>query len=612
MLWQAPWAFWLALSLPAIAALYMLRRRRPRRAVPSLLLWRSLPQQKQVNTPWQRLRPQLLLWLQLLAALLLVLAAARPLWPGGARLTGTHYILLLDASLSMQAVDGAHSRFARAQDAILDLASALGPDERLSLIRLDDRPHVLLNEGREGAAVRRALAGQEPGYAEADLTAGLALAKALTGDGERTEWVLFSDGIVAAAQKPAAGAGVAFRHVQVGLPAGNVALAALSLRAGPTGPSAQVTVENHGGAATTGQVVLYAAEQSLGSRPFAAAAGERAYLSWPDLPAAAWYRAELRQVDAAANALAADDVAWAVPAAPAGAKVLLVSEGNSFFTRALAVHEEISAYRLDPADYAAVTAGDFDLIIFDRWQPAAWPPGNALLWGPPAGGDLLDVGDSFTPRRVAPHAEHPLLRHVRWQEVYVAQARTLALPAPWTAVVDSADGPLLAVAENDGVRRAVAAFALHESDLALRPAFPVLMANLLEWLAPAPLRLAGDLRPGAVLAPAAPPTVSALWLESPAGERAELVPPWPPRPYRITAPGVHRLVQQRGETGAATLFAVNAYQPDAADLRPRTVELPLPAAAAPGGGRPQPLWPALILAVLLLSLCEWWVDARGR
>ena len=67
----------LALAIP-ILLLHILRPRREQRTVPSTFLWRSVAQPVSAARPWQRLRPSLLLFLQLLAVALLAVAVADP------------------------------------------------------------------------------------------------------------------------------------------------------------------------------------------------------------------------------------------------------------------------------------------------------------------------------------------------------------------------------------------------------------------------------------------------------------------------------------------------------------------------------------------------------
>src|SRR4026207_2349059 len=98
----------LALALGVIAGpiilLYMLRLRRREVQVSSTMLWQQLLRDREANAPWQRLRGNLLLLLQLLVLAALVMALARPFIEVPTVTTG-RIALLVDASASMNATD---------------------------------------------------------------------------------------------------------------------------------------------------------------------------------------------------------------------------------------------------------------------------------------------------------------------------------------------------------------------------------------------------------------------------------------------------------------------------------------------------------------------------
>src|SRR5437764_14300486 len=91
----------LALTLP-ILALYVLRMRRRAVTVSAAFLWERNARDVQANAPWQRLRRQPLLFLQLAVLALLALALARPAILSSRPAQG-EVVLLLDASARMQA-----------------------------------------------------------------------------------------------------------------------------------------------------------------------------------------------------------------------------------------------------------------------------------------------------------------------------------------------------------------------------------------------------------------------------------------------------------------------------------------------------------------------------
>ena len=89
-------------TVPALAAIYILRNRFRRRQVSSLVLWRFHVQSKSGGAKIHRLQLPLLFFLELLALLLLVAAATGPHWklPQSTR----PLIVVLDDSFSMRAV----------------------------------------------------------------------------------------------------------------------------------------------------------------------------------------------------------------------------------------------------------------------------------------------------------------------------------------------------------------------------------------------------------------------------------------------------------------------------------------------------------------------------
>src|SRR5438309_4864880 len=114
MSFLAPTAFWFVLSIPVIVVFYLLKRRRVIRVVPSTLLWQKFLAETQASAPFQKLRHNWLLILQLLLLVLVILALARPYFASQTR--NSHLrVLILDASASMQSTDEIPSRFEKAR-----------------------------------------------------------------------------------------------------------------------------------------------------------------------------------------------------------------------------------------------------------------------------------------------------------------------------------------------------------------------------------------------------------------------------------------------------------------------------------------------------------------
>src|SRR5690349_23456691 len=123
-----PWAAAAAaaIAVPTLLVLYFLKLRRREMPVSSTILWRKAIQDLQVNAPFQKLRRNLLLFLQLLLLALLLLALAKPV----ANVTptpGQTTAILIDRSASMAAKssDGKTTRLDEAKRRAKELVDSL-------------------------------------------------------------------------------------------------------------------------------------------------------------------------------------------------------------------------------------------------------------------------------------------------------------------------------------------------------------------------------------------------------------------------------------------------------------------------------------------------------
>src|SRR5512137_1990101 len=173
MSFLTPLAFGLAaLALP-ILVLYMLKLRRREVEISSTLLWQRLLRDREANAPWQKLKRNLLLFLQLLLLAALVFALARPFIKVPVVASGTE-VVLLDASASMGATDVAPSRFEAARAAARRLIDGLGADGRMTLILVGHQPEVLASATADKDTLRTALSGAHVSQGAANWEAALA------------------------------------------------------------------------------------------------------------------------------------------------------------------------------------------------------------------------------------------------------------------------------------------------------------------------------------------------------------------------------------------------------------------------------------------------------
>jgi hypothetical protein len=222
----------------------------------------------------------------------------------------------------------------------------------------------------------------------------------------------------------------------------------------------------------------------------------------------------------------------------------------------------------------------------------------------PSGGSLPSRGPATDLRPIPPTGNEPLLAGLDLGALLVRQGQQIAPPIWLNTIVDSNAGPLLLAGERPEGRVAVLTFDPRESNLPKLAAFPLLMANLVDWLDP----LAGTATVAPGTAIRLPPEAT---VTPPDGSSA---PVGAGGAFAATdAPGLYRV---KNAGGAEVLFAVNMTDASESDLTPQAhPELTRPAGqdAAPPVARQEIWWPLAALALLLLG-GEWltYCWKRGR
>ena len=183
-----PAAVILFLIPPLLILLYFLRLKRKPIAVPSTFLWQKSIEDLHVNRLMQWIRQNILLLMQLLAILMLIYGVLGPRLHG-AIVGGKHYILIVDNSVSMSAIDVAPDAdrlaWARAE-ALKEIDAATDADSGM-VIAFNDTAEIRQSYTTNRAALRRAVEAIEPTNHVTRVDEALSLAASLANPARSTE-----------------------------------------------------------------------------------------------------------------------------------------------------------------------------------------------------------------------------------------------------------------------------------------------------------------------------------------------------------------------------------------------------------------------------------------
>lgn len=610
----------LAIAIPVLL-LYMLRLRRREQVISSTFLWRQVIQDTEANTPWQRLRRNLLLFLQLLILLLLALALARPFITVPTVSAGK-IALLVDASASMTADDmDGQTRFEAAIGKAHGIVNNMNPQDRISLIEVGEVAEPLTSYTADQAELRLALNSMSVGQGRADWDTALTLAAAGAPGAENFSIVMISDGGIGAAASLPANIPRPI-YVPVGQSSDNVAITALAtrVRAGqPPQLFAQVT--NYGDSPVDISLVIRLDDVLRLSR--SGTIPPRSQLPIPfDEPIAEPFSAlsaSLTFDSDVQDFLALDNRAWTVRNQVSARRIFYVSaDSNLFVEQVLRSLPGVQTFRGN-ADNKQLPGDEFDLYVFNGWLPNRLPNGDMLIINPPSSTPVFAVGppiEAASDIEVV-DSESPITDFVDLDEMSLLQFRPVT--ADWAApLIRTAEGDILLAGEANARQIAILPFDIRDSNLPLLIAYPILMANLLDWFSPADIvSLPDGLSVGDPLVIQPPLLADGVRITLPTGEARDLPVNGSALVFTDTNQlGLYRLeIVQAGEVVRSQNFAVNLFATGESDIAPIAEEdLTLGGGAVEAETNEQlglqEFWSLLVILALLALLLEWFVYHR--
>ena len=413
MLSPLQWALLLAIP-PAILGLYFLKLKRHESVVPSTMLWKRAIEDLHVNSLWQKLRQNLLLYLQLLFVGLLILACIRPGWSGMNRV-GERRIYIIDHSASMQASDSKPSRLDVAREKAMKLIQDAASNDSAMVIATSDRASVEQGFTNNRSLLEKAVERIEPTAQLTDVSEAFRVAAGLANPGRMSfednvdiqvadavpATVYFlSDGAVGELDESEFGQ-LKIEYVPIGQPdtpnAGILSFAiqrteTQEAQANPGSISAFARMIQHGSQAIECTASLYWNDALVDAQKVQLQPEQETGIQF-----------ELEGIESGTlklqldhpDALPLDNVAYAAIRPDRQVSILLVTAGNTALETALRTQRitQIAKVQIEPISYLSsqdyqtnASESKYDLILYDSCSPEKMPAASTLFLGsvPPA------------------------------------------------------------------------------------------------------------------------------------------------------------------------------------------------------------------------------------
>ena len=592
-----PAAFAGMISLGLIVLMYMLKQKQTIEAFSTTMLWEKAVLRTMANKPWQKLRKSLLMFLQLLIAALIVFALAHPFVSSS--MNSGHFVLIVDTSYGMQAVDGDVSRFDSAILKAEEFIQSCAPGSLYTVVNANNNPYIVLNAADDKQNATAEIKKLELTNTITDEDSLKSMLDAIN-QVEDVRFIAFSG-------KGYEFDGLEIANYAMGEAIGNIALTSISHSVDSDRVVVMVNVKNYSDEPAENAISLYADGTLFDIKPFELEAWGDMNVFFTNVPYGTQrLSAELKNEDA----LPADNYRYDVVKYSSAKQAVLFTEGNVFLESALKLIPSIELYKGDLADID--TSKGYYLYVYDGVLPETMPAdGHAIVFNPSENTESIPIGDSFYIDEFSIN-DRSFLSNIDNFEFGIAKSKELIAPENAAIILSSAGKTLCYSVESGGTKRAVFGFDLHETDLPLKKEFPIFVYNLINYFVPERINQGGEIATGDSVWINVYPDADKVNIITPDEKAVTIVPPYPAESFRDTKhTGIYTVEQILKEKTIYDEFAVNLKIDESSNLTEGYAKFSEFALEQQIGNVRRNITNIAIIICIILVLIEWYMLNKG-
>ncbi|MEN3012925.1 MAG: BatA and WFA domain-containing protein [Dictyoglomus thermophilum] len=450
-----------------IIILYLIKPKRLRLKVPSLLLWERVLKEEPIGRWFKKLPKNLILLLQILTVMFIILFLSKPVLSFEG-IAGRPVIFVLDSSASMTAKDISPSRFERAKTEIINLSKKI--HNKASLIIAKDKPQLLISSGKN-TEIEKVLKDEKPFLGEGNLNYAISYVENLFPK-ESCDIHIFTDG-TEKLDIPKNSQNNYFIHI-IGKGGKNLAIldgrvfqkneevSQIFLKIGNFSNNSEeipITVKNEG--KNLFRTKIYLQQNEIKTLTF-----ETTIL-----------KGKIEASIDMKDDLPEDNIAYFyVP--DFSPRILIITMGNPFLEKAV---RAIPGAKVEiRRDIVKIDFKNYDFFIFDGLIPYLKIPGKFLFIGAYPGMDPNKI-EKVGKVKILSWEDHPILRFVQLYGTQIDNAYVFR-DEKLKPIIYSTKGPVGYYLKEENMEGVILSFDLLSTSWIYHDSFPLFIYNLIKYM----------------------------------------------------------------------------------------------------------------------------------
>lgn len=499
MSFQNLWPLFFLILIPVVIFLYFLKQNAKEQQFSSNLLWSEIYKNIEAKKPFEKLKNNILMYLQILIILIFTFAMMAPIIKNAGK-AGDNIILLIDNSASMEFMyDDKQTRLDECKNEALSYVDALEDNDTVTLICCSDDTEIIY-QGMDKQTIKRRIKDISVKNSAGTLDNSSTFVNSLIAGMENVTVVCYTDtdfdSSALISSNEAAGVVVYSMYSE----GENCAVDYVNYSIDENIVKTLCSVTNYGSENVSCDVSLYVDGQIFDVKDVEIEAGKTVNVYFDDLEIESGDMPFLTAELSVSDALTADNNASVQVADTSDKNILLVTDGNVFLEKALALDESYQIYKTSDTDTILQSEYEFDLYVFDAVEITgefltelfeASPDSSFMFWNYeeiPLPENALTSSGSLS-GTVLSFKENDITEYISDFTFGISSVYTYALPDWGNAlIVSSSDestenGAIAAFyGEYEGKNISIIGFDIHDTDFALQTEFPIFMSQLEESL----------------------------------------------------------------------------------------------------------------------------------